>query len=178
MKRKQNRAQAYLEYAVLIALVALALIAIRKYFLQSVQERYRQSADVFGEGAQYAEGITRVEETSSSTDVTEPPDERNLCEAVVNQVIALENEINGYDKEVEGVNKHFKGLLERAAEFEANAVKIRAQAQVLADAGAGDPSSLIKQAELFEEQARGFRAEAAEKQEQINSLKTDYEDCF
>jgi len=35
-------------------------MAMRWYILGSIQEKYRQSADVFGEGEQYEEGVTRV----------------------------------------------------------------------------------------------------------------------
>lgn len=50
-----------MQYAVLIALVAAAFMAMRAYLLGAIQEKYRQSADVFGEGEQYQEGITKVE---------------------------------------------------------------------------------------------------------------------
>lgn len=49
-----------MEYAVVIAVIAAALMAMRVYFVRAVQERYRQSADVFGEGQQYQEGVTNV----------------------------------------------------------------------------------------------------------------------
>lgn len=38
-------------------------MAIRVYFLRAVQEKYRQSADVFSDGAQYEKGVTQVTET-------------------------------------------------------------------------------------------------------------------
>lgn len=37
-------------------------MAMRSYLLGSMQEKYRQSADVFGEGEQYQEGSTKVME--------------------------------------------------------------------------------------------------------------------
>lgn len=48
-----------MEYAVFIVVLAAALMAIRIYFLRAVQEKYRQSADVFGGGDQYERGVTR-----------------------------------------------------------------------------------------------------------------------
>lgn len=57
MKRK-NEAQSFIEYTILIAIVAIALVAMKLYFGRAVQEKYRQSADVFGEGEQYAPGLT------------------------------------------------------------------------------------------------------------------------
>ena len=49
-----------MQYAVLIILVAAAFMAMRSYLLGALQEKYRQSADVFGEGEQYQEGVTRA----------------------------------------------------------------------------------------------------------------------
>ncbi len=60
MKKRGNKAQSFFEYAVLIIVTAAALLAMRVYMLRIVQERYRQSADVFGEGEQYDKVATRV----------------------------------------------------------------------------------------------------------------------
>jgi Flp pilus assembly pilin Flp len=58
--RKNNRAQMYLEYAVLIALAAAALIAMRLFFGRAVQAKYREAADVFGQGEQYEMNKTQM----------------------------------------------------------------------------------------------------------------------
>jgi len=60
MKRNNRQGQTVLQYAVLIILVAAAFMAMRSYLLGALQEKYRQSADVFGEGEQYQEGVTRA----------------------------------------------------------------------------------------------------------------------
>ncbi len=39
---------------------AAALIAMRVFMVRAVQEKYRQSADVFGQGEQYEPGVTQV----------------------------------------------------------------------------------------------------------------------
>jgi Flp pilus assembly pilin Flp len=62
MKRLNKKSQTFLEYAVLIALAAAALIAMGAYMAKAVQGKYRQSADVFGEGEQYKKGVTVVGE--------------------------------------------------------------------------------------------------------------------
>lgn len=181
MKRK-TKAQSYLEYGVLIALVAIAFVALRTYFVRAVQEKYRQSADVFGEGAQYAKGITNVTEESSYLDISPTPRGRDICSSVVNQVATLEKEINGYDQEVEGVTTHFQGLLERAASFAALAEQARQNAQVLLSSGATGSIEQVKQiqelAAEFDKEADNLRQEAEEKQDQIDQLKKDYADCF
>ena len=48
----------------MIGIFAAALIAMRVFMLRAVQEKYRQSADVFGQGEQYAPGKTQVTESS------------------------------------------------------------------------------------------------------------------
>lgn len=53
---RKNKAQAALEYAILLLIVAVALVTIRVYAVRAFQERYRQSADVFGQGEQYETG--------------------------------------------------------------------------------------------------------------------------
>jgi len=58
MQKKINKAQSVLEYTILIVIVVAALLAMRIYMLRAVQEKYRQSGDVFGEGEQYERGVT------------------------------------------------------------------------------------------------------------------------
>ena len=60
MKKKYGKAQSFLEYAVVIIIVAAVVVAMRVYFVRAMQEKFRQSADVFGEGEQYHEGVTSV----------------------------------------------------------------------------------------------------------------------
>jgi len=60
MKRRQNKAQSLIEYSILIAIFAAALVAMRVFMVRAVQEKYRQSADVFGQGEQYEPGETQV----------------------------------------------------------------------------------------------------------------------
>lgn len=58
MKIKQ--AQTFLIYAALIAVIIGSLVVISKYVKRSLQGRIRESADVFGGGAQYEPGLTRA----------------------------------------------------------------------------------------------------------------------
>mgnify|MGYP001617146101 CR=1 FL=1 len=61
--KAQSRAQSFTEYAILIGLAVAVLIGIRVYMLRTVQEKFRQAADVFGQGEQYEKGVTQVTET-------------------------------------------------------------------------------------------------------------------
>ena len=63
MQRRKNKAQSFTEYAILIGLAVAVLIGIRVYMLRTVQEKFRQAADVFGQGEQYEKGVTQVTET-------------------------------------------------------------------------------------------------------------------
>jgi hypothetical protein len=60
MQTKDNKAQSTLEYLVLVALLVGALWAMRVCLVRAVQGKYRQGADVFGQGAQYERGVTQV----------------------------------------------------------------------------------------------------------------------
>jgi len=56
---RKNQAQSILAYVVLIAVIAVALLAVRVYFTRAVQEKFRQTGDAFGSGDQYAPGVTK-----------------------------------------------------------------------------------------------------------------------
>lgn len=55
-----GKGQSVLAYTILIIIIASALIAMRTYFLRAVQEKYRQTADVFGGGEQYDPAKTKI----------------------------------------------------------------------------------------------------------------------
>lgn len=63
-----NTAQTILGYALLIILVAFVFIAMQIYMTRGIQDKYRQSADVFGQGEQYAPGVTIVSENLTLPD--------------------------------------------------------------------------------------------------------------
>lgn len=55
-----GRAQSFVEYAVLIALIAAVIVGMKVFMVRAVQEKFRQSADIFGQGEQYEKGLTQV----------------------------------------------------------------------------------------------------------------------
>lgn len=65
MHRAKTKAQSTLEYAVVIAVVVAALLAIQVYMKRSVQGKLRSSTDNIGE--QYSAGITTVTKTTTQT---------------------------------------------------------------------------------------------------------------
>ena len=50
---KKTKASLMLEYAVLIAVVVAALVAMSVYFRNAISGRYREAGDTFGFGRQY-----------------------------------------------------------------------------------------------------------------------------
>jgi Flp pilus assembly pilin Flp len=51
-----------IEYAVLIAIIVAALIAMQGYIRKAISGRWRESADSIGFGMQYEPRVTRVGE--------------------------------------------------------------------------------------------------------------------
>lgn len=56
---RNKKAQSVLVYAFLIAIIIAALIAMNRYLSRAIQGKLRDSADVFGGGAQYEPGVTK-----------------------------------------------------------------------------------------------------------------------
>ena len=53
MKNKYSKAMSIIEYSLLVAIVAAAILGIQIYLKRAVCDHWRQSADVFGHGRQY-----------------------------------------------------------------------------------------------------------------------------
>jgi hypothetical protein len=66
MKLIHKQAQSFVEYAVLISLLAAALFGMKAYLTGATQARYRQAAEVFGQGEQYAPGQTQTAAASNA----------------------------------------------------------------------------------------------------------------
>lgn len=182
MKRK-NKAQSFLEYSVVIIVVAAALIAMRIYFVRAVQEKYRQSADVFGEGEQYAQGITQSTEINSNDPgPIEPDNSRDTCPNILAQVAALQNEINGYNIPAGCPPpdcEHIDGLLEVASKYETEAVNLDGQIVILMKQGMNTQAIPLREsARILREKATFLREKAAEKQTQIADWQRTRPECF
>jgi len=61
MRKLNPKAQSLISYAVLIAVLVAALLAMSTLIRYSVQGKFRQAADVFGGGEQYALELTTAE---------------------------------------------------------------------------------------------------------------------
>jgi len=94
----KNKGNGVLEFSILIAVLAAALLAMRFYFTRAVQARYRQTAEFFG-AEQYALGKTTVtnldaEPTLINT-ATNTFDTTETCENLKKSVEMLDREIYG-----------------------------------------------------------------------------------
>lgn len=208
--RRRNKAQVFLEYGFLIAIAAAALVVMYAYLSRSFQEKYRQTADVFGEGEQYAPGVTQAAELSTIRDIPALAAGRDPCPSVSAQANALGRAVYGYDVsdawnssghlenitpnaalyQQHGIdvtnlgqpNRHFLGLLDRAANQEAQAGELRLQAQVLINSGFAEAvaqaNQLIAQAQELENTAAGWRQEAQGNIDQMAQLQNTYPQCF
>jgi hypothetical protein len=186
MKKTDKNGQYFLEYGMIIIIVVAALIAMRVYLMRNIQEKYRQTADVFGEGEQFAKGITKVDNFDKpGVNLQASPSNKNLCSATFCTVDSMDKKINGYDvtKGDPPQKKHYMGLLERADLFKDTANQMRAQAAILDEnvkyAGISQKSAQLKeQAAFFDNQAAELIQEANNVQIEINKLKTDQAECF
>ncbi len=169
MRRNKGNAQTFLEYAVLIGVVAAALVAMRVYMVRAVQEKYRQSADVFGEGEQYAKGITQVTNLDEpGKDIPEPEPKRpDTCPGVTANVARLEGEIKDLQEQADS-------MLASAAQTEASLPML----QQHVDALTAQAAQKETQARDLRKQALELTAQADDKQKQVDNYKKDYPDCF
>lgn len=135
MRRKNNYAQSFLEYSLIIIVVAAALLATRMYLVRSVQAKYRQAGDVFGAGEQYVKGATHVTESGSYfTPLFPGKVDPDTCENIRARREALEAEINTTDYDYTDANgqvHHVHGLRGQAADLIARAAEIEAQVKLL-----------------------------------------------
>ena len=58
LKYTNKKAQAILEYSAVIIIVAVGLVGISSYLKRNLQGRYKQAADVYGDGFLYSSSGT------------------------------------------------------------------------------------------------------------------------
>jgi len=165
--RGKGKAQSLLEYSILIGVAVAAILAMRTYVLRGVQEKYRQSVDVFGQGGQYEKGITQITDLDGpGIPPVEPPvTPIDTCPTIQNKVTDLEKQV--------------ADLRSRAADFDTRAAQLEEQAQVLISQGLiEEANQLLEMAAKLRSQAEEFRNEANTKEDQIEAYKQGYPECF
>jgi len=174
--RRNVKAQSLLEYGLVVMAIIAALTGIYIYFSRAMQEKYRQSADVFGYGKQFAKGETIRREGGAATNIPPPEDlEADICTNIVARVTQKENLINGYTA---SDGQHVKGLLELADDLDRSAEDIASQRTALDLEQLPAGTSLPGSVQTLRNQAADLRIKAASEQAGIDSLKTEYSECF
>jgi len=164
-----------LAYAVLIALVAAALVAMRIYLQRSFQEKFRQAADTVGGGEQYEKGLTEIvlldEPGQGSAELPVIP--QQMCPSIVKQVSTLETRAGK--------------LLGRADAAEANAVRLEEQANILRNSPTSPDSAgqtqraideLMNNAQELRNEATGSREDAEYNNGLVGDYRERYPECF
>ncbi|MBU1998268.1 MAG: hypothetical protein ABIG46_00735 [Candidatus Omnitrophota bacterium] len=176
--RAANKAQSTLEYAVLIIVIAGALIAMKGYLDRAVQEKYRQGADVWGEGGQYAKGITQVNQGNISPAINPSVLTSEVCASVHDLAAKLEDELARLEVQLQEA----ENLVDQD-DIEQKMLEL--EKSQLDDITESEKSTRIEGDE-YAAQARALRAEAKARRDQAdrNDVRADeleyieYPDCM
>lgn len=181
MARGLNRrkAQALLTYSVLIAVVIAALLGMRVYFIRAMQDKIRQSADVFGQGEQYEKGLTIKTNSDAAGIEIEPvtPIAASIYAKITGIVSALEEEISELREQVSYFNKTLQGIedkaltissfsesrIKKAEKKEKKEAEYRLQAEEYREKGQFEKAEEYTQkADKLQKEAQDLRQEARE----------------
>lgn len=169
MRRRDKRGQSFIEYAVLIGIVVGALIAMRIYMARSMQEKIRQTANVFGSGEQYEKGVTQVTdldgvgiESPKETEVT-----YDTCPRVLRQVAGLEVQVEDLIGNADSLEQAAQDTQAQLQDLREQAVNMRSQA-----------ADFAAEAKGYRDQAAVLTAKADNEQAQIDKYKADCPGCF
>jgi hypothetical protein len=183
MKVKLNKAQTMVEYALLIVIAIAALLTMRIYLLRIVQEKFRQTADVFGSGEQFARNLTKV--SSKVEGIQEVPEQwsyTRTCDYALNTVALLSADICGcYDPGFLGNSSHYHpGVNDRIAFHEGEIANITAQINVAKQDGnlTVNIPYLEHMAESLNTTKSSLEAQRQRKQDRITYLKQTMVNCF
>ncbi|MFA4993175.1 MAG: hypothetical protein WC571_04320 [Candidatus Omnitrophota bacterium] len=182
MKKRGNKSQVFAEYVILIAIVAAVLIGMRIYTERALQQKFRESADVFGEGEQYAKGITVATYNdipgTPPTPVIPPKD---ICPGLLSKIEALEADIKNLSERAESLENTILQLTNSADGLDEQIPLLREQAEQLriqaADyenqANQKDSQALAKRSE-----AGNLNAQADSKKNELDALKRANPGCY
>jgi len=101
---RKNKAQTILEYAVLIGVVAAALVAMKIFMQRALQDKYRQSADTFGEGGQYEPGQSLI------TNVKDGKIDLAAVAQEADPQLALQQELKDLQRKADGLQRKIVAL--------------------------------------------------------------------
>jgi len=168
MKMRLKSGQSILQYAALIIMIVGAFMAMRTFITRSVQEKYRDSADVFGQGRVYAKGgltqITSLDGQAAAVTATNQTARRS-CADVGNNVADLKNQITALQKVVDNVENNAADSQGLNNELTGDIQNLRSSIK-----------DMLAQAGYNETLASQDRQEADNKLQQADTIKTEIEE--
>jgi hypothetical protein len=165
--RRKSKAQSFLEYATLVAVVVGAFVAMKVLMVRGFQGKLLQNADIFGKGEQYERGLTTyINLDAPPTNIgEEPPGEVDPCIFLNTRVNQLEGEKAMY--------------IEQAEAKEARAVEMDQTALTLELQGMLEQAQRMRDsAQALRDSAESDRTVADAKQQQIDIYRDKYPQCF
>lgn len=153
----------------LIGIVVGALIAMRIYMARSMQEKIRQTANVFGSGEQYEKGVTQVTDLDGAgiKSAEEAEITYDTCPQVLRQAAELE-------AQVEKLVSSADSLEQAAADTQAQLTGLGEQAVNMRNQAAG----FAAEAKGYRDRAVALNTQADNDQAQIDQYKADCPSCF
>jgi len=186
--KMQNKAQGLLAYMIFIAVIAGALITMKFFLQRTVQEKYRQSSDVWGEGEQYEPNRTTGGMSGSTW-----KNRKELCPEAEAKMAGLTAALNNLFQRIQKLLYEIEDLEGRAVALESRKADAEAQAKRLdeellpaeAEEVRKIEEPLQKEADKLREQAKKRKAkikilneEIKNLQKKIQQLKDSNPDCF
>lgn len=175
MDRRRNKSQTFAEYALLIAVMAGALIAMRVYVVRGVQQKYRESADVFGQGEQYASGRTLITNLDGGTiHVNREIPARDTCIFVAAEADRLERRINELNAKAGSLEQASADALEQVPILQQEAAALNSEAANFRN----QSSQKEAQVASLTSDVASLRVQAQRTQDKIDKYKSEYSECF
>lgn len=175
MDRRRNKSQTFAEYALLIAVMVGALIAMRVYVVRGVQQKYRESADVFGQGEQYASGRTLITNLDGGTiHVNREIPARDTCIFVVAEVDRLERRINELNAKAGSLEQASADALEQVPILQQEAATLKSEAANFRNQAAQKEAQVA----ALTSDVASLRVQAQRTQDKIDEYKSEYSECF
>lgn len=175
MDRRRNKSQTFAEYALLIAVTVGALIAMRVYVVRVVQQKYRESADVFGQGEQYASGRTLITNLDGGTiHVNREIPARDTCIFVAAEADRLKRRINELNAKAGSLEQASADALEQVPILQQEAATLKSQAANFRN----QASQKEAQVASLTSDVASLRVQAQRTQDKIDKYKSEYSECF
>lgn len=186
--KMQNKAQGLLAYMIFIAVIAGALITMKFFLQRTVQEKYRQSSDVWGEGEQYEPNRTTGGMSGSTW-----KNRKELCPEAEAKMAGLTAALSNLFQRIQKLLYEIEDLEGRAVALESRAADAQAQADRLREEllipEALEVEKIIKplkdeakkltdQAKKRKEKIKTLNEEIKNLQKKIQQLKDFNPDCF